>query len=216
MKTKGFLHGFTVFLIIFLPVPVFAQSTADLDARLRAVEDYLEKLPPSMATYAGSLEESINKYTKNLENGLNKYSQKLEESVESKLLGLNQKMIELDVQSGAYKKIETPTGSFLIAVNSSEPVRGGYKLSLQIGNPNYADYRDFTLRIVWGKRWDENSIVTYQQWRDSLTGSVYNFNGQLLRGKWNTVEVELIPATAEDLGYIECEMGVASIELDTR
>jgi len=219
MKTKGFRHGLTVlmlFLGVIFTIPVFAQSTADLDARLKVVEDYLEKLPPSMASYAGSLEESINNYTKNLEAGLNKYTDRLETNIETKLLGVNEKTIELDVHSQAYKKIETPTGSFLIAINDAIPIKGGYKLALQIGNPNYADFHDFTLRIVWGKSWDKNSKVTYQQWRDSLTGSVYNFNGELLKGKWNPVEVDLIPATAEDLAYIECEMGVAAIELETR
>src|SRR5262245_44533278 len=219
MKTKGFLHGLivsTMFFSVFLSIPAFAQSTADLDQRLRTVEEYLEKLPPSMTTYASSLEESINNYTKNLETGLNKYSERLERNIETKLLGINEKTIELDVRNQEYKKIDTTTGQFLISVVSAEPVKGGYKLALQIGNPNYANFRDFELRIVWGKAWNQGSSMTYQQWRDSLTGAVYNFKGDLLKGMWNPVEVELIPATAEDLAYIECEMGVAAIELETR
>lgn len=219
MITRRCLNGLSVLVVtcsVFVGAPAFSQSTADLDARLTAVEEYLEKLPPSMATYAGSLEESINSYTKNLENGLTKYSERLERSIESRLTGLSQQTIELDIEGGEYKKIETSTGSFLIAVTDAIPTKGGYKLSLQIGNANYADYRDFTLRIVWGQRWHPDSKLTYAQWRESLTGSEFNFKGQLLRGKWNSVEVELYPATNADLAYVECEMGVASIELEVR
>src|SRR6185295_4451780 len=120
MKKKWFSLGLTVVTVcaaLLFTVPAYCQSTADLDARLKAVEEYLEKLPPSMANYAGSLQDSINNYTKNLENGLNKYTDRLERNIETKLMGLNEKTIELDVETGAYKKIETPTGYFLIAVN---------------------------------------------------------------------------------------------------
>lgn len=196
---------------------VFAQqsSVEELDARLRAVEEYLDTLPPSLATYTGSLEQGINNYTKNLEEGLAKYSEHLEESLESRLLGISNKTVELSPDNRSYQKIETPTGMFFINVQDMQPVNGGYRLFLQIGNPNYADFRDFTLRLVWGKKWTPGSPLTFDQWRESLTGAKYSFKGQLARGKWNPVEVDLIPATAEDIEYIECELGVSSIELET-
>jgi hypothetical protein len=131
-------------------------------------------------------------------------------------LGISNKTVELDPKNRSYQKIETPTGIFFITIEDMEPVSGGYRLFLQIGNPNYADFRDFTLRLVWGQKWTPGSRLTYEQWRNSLTGAQYSFKGQLLRGKWNPVEVDLIPAAAEDLAYIECELGVAAIELEVR
>ena len=154
--------------------------------------------------------------TKNLELGIEKYSARLERSLESKILGLSDRTIELDPYDPSYKRIDTATGMFFISVREVEPVQGGYRLSLQIGNPNYADFRDFTLRLVWGSRWNPNSKLTYEQWRDSLTGAQYSFKGKLERGKWNPIDIEMVPATKADLAYIECELGVSSLELELR
>lgn len=209
-----------VLAIIFLSVASSSMGQqsdlADLERRLSAVEAYLDKLPPSMATYVGSLEESINNYTKNLENGLNTYSERLQKNLESQLTGLSSKTIELDLRSQAYQKIETTTGMFLISVQDMEEIAGGYRLHLRIGNPNYADFRDFTLRLVWGSQWSPNSKLTFDHWRDTLRGAQYSFKGKLERGKWNEIEVDLIPATKEELAYVECELGIGAIELEMR
>jgi hypothetical protein len=216
LMKKVIIPAFVICVGVVSLAAAQAPSNQELDARLRAVESYLDKLPPSLATYTGSLEESINRYTKNLEAGLEKYSDRLENSLESKLLGISNKTIELDINSRAYKKIDTPTGMFFVALRDYEAITGGYRLHLQIGNPNYADFRDFTIRLVWGQTWNAGSRMTFEQWRESLTGAQYSFKGKLERGKWNSVEVDLIPAKSDDLAYIECELGVASIELEVR
>ena len=209
---------FVILLLLVAPHKALAQNRQldEHEQRLRAIEEYLEKLPQSMLTYVGSLEESINRYTKDLESGLELYSQRLEKNIESQLLGISQKTIELNTSINTYQKIDTPTGQFFIAVQDIQPIEGGQRLFLQIGNPNYANFRNFTLRLVWGERWSPRSKLTYDQWRDSLTGAQYKFKGDLRKGMWNPVELDLVPARAEDLDYIECELGVESIELETR
>jgi len=197
---------------------VLAQeaSLQNHEKRLRAVEDYLETLPPSLTGYVGSLEESIEKYTKNLESGLQEYSELLETNLETRLLGLDRRRIEIDRKARSYQKIETATGMFFIATQDVAQIDGGYRLFLQIGNPHYANFKNFTLRIVWGERWFQNSSTTYQQWRNSLVGSEFKFNGRLEKGTWTPIEVDLVPAQEKDIAYIECELGVDSIELEMR
>jgi hypothetical protein len=208
----------TASLLLFVTAAASAQEAnlANHEKRLQAVESYLETLPPSLTNYVGSLEESIQRYNKNLEKGLLEYSTMLEENLENRLLGMDRRRIELNKSSRTYQKIETPTGMFFISVVDIKPIAGGFRLYLNIGNPHYADFRDFTLRLVWGSRWNAKSEVTYQQWRAGLDGAEYKFNGRLERGTWSPVELDLTPAEEKDIAYIECEMGVESIELEKR
>jgi len=218
IKTTHLITFLTISYLIFGAQNVCAQqaSLQNHEKRLQSIEEYLEKLPPSMVSYVGSLEDSINKYTKDLEVGLNEYSKKLGKDIETQILGLNQSRIELNTKSNTYQKIDTATGEFLIAVQDTRPIEGGYRMFLQIGNPNYANYRNFTIRLVWGERWNPKSKLTYEKWRAGLRGAEFSYKGKLERGTWTPVEVDLTPAKKSDLAYIECELGLGSIELELR
>ena len=222
IKMIGLLKGFfnVIFLFGILVVWSINGAWADenqlqnMDARLRTIENYLETLRPTLLNFSGNIQEGLASYTRELEKNLDAYTQQLQESLDDQLAGQQDRKVILDTRSHAFQKVVTNTGIFLISVDKMEAVSNGYRLYLQIGNINYADFRNFTLRLIWGAPWNAGSKLSREQWRQSLMGAEYSFEGRLEKGKWNSVEVDLIPASAQQMEYIECEMGVASIELE--
>ena len=116
--------------------------------------------------------------------------------------------------SSNYHSIETNTGIFLIAIEKMAQIDNGVRLFVNIGNPNFADYNDFQLRFLWGRKRSGDYGMSYEQWRTSLKGVEATFKGKLERGKWNSLTVDLVPVGQGELAYLECEMNVSSVELE--
>lgn len=204
-------------IFIFFGALVYAQQeNADLEKRVGALEKYVDTIRPTLADFSTQLEEGIKKYTEGLENSLTDYSQALQKNLEERLQGLTYQKVYLNPSSNAFQRIETNVGSFLIAVQKISAIQNGYHLTLNIANPNYADYKDFKLRLVWGRKWEPGDAVPYEKWRQSLTGAEFSFQGALEKGVWNTVEVDLTPAQEGQLAHIECEMEVTGVEMQIK
>ena len=202
--------------IVFLLTggPAFAQQDIDLlERRITAIEDYVVTLPPTLVDLSKNLNISIQKYTNDLEASLETYSKKLQYNLDQRVEGLNRKAVVLNPFSKDYQTIQTNTGTFLIAIERMEPIKGGVRLYVNIGNPNYADYRNFKLKFFWGRKRVGEYAATYGQWRQSLKGFEFTFNGKIEKGKWNAMAVDLTPVSQGDLGYLECALSVSSIEL---
>jgi len=192
-----------------------AQHTVyDIEKRVESLETYVETFQPTLDNFSTHFQKSINGYTQALEESLQGYSTKLKTDIEDRLRKANQKTVILDPLTKTYQRIETNAVSFLIAVDKMEIVEGGVRVYLIIGNPNYADFNEFKLKIFWGKQWIPTPQETYEQWRTSLTGAEFTFKRPLKRGKWTPVQVDLTPALTHELGHIECEMEISSIELE--
>ena len=192
------------------------EKLLELENRLNSLEAYVEKIQPTLVEFSDNLHESIKKYTQELEDSLNGYSQKLEANLEERLRSVDTRKVVLNPFSKAYQRIDTNSGYFLISVQDMKPIENGFRLVLHIGNPNYADFSEFKVRLFWGKAWDPNSTVSYEDWRRSLSGSEYVFQGTIKKGMWNPMEVDLVPADTAQLGYLECELVVASVELQSK
>lgn len=200
--------------LIFQDHIVFSQQQeTELEWRVQKLEKYVETFQPAISALSNNLNASIQEYTKGLELSLENYSQKLQINLDERLNAINRKVAILNPYSKSYQSIETGTGIFLISVGKVEPTATGTRLQLNIGNPNYADYQDFQLKLIWGKKWVDGINTTYEQWRQSLSGAEYTFQGRLEKGKWNTVTIDLISPDKEPLDYLECELSVSSVEL---
>jgi hypothetical protein len=127
--------------------------------------------------------------------------------------GVNKRTVVLNPYSKGYQSIETNTGYFLIAVDRVEAIDNGTRVYLHIGNPNFADYQNFKLKLIWGSPWAGEQVMSYDQWRQTLTGAEYTFQGRIEKGKWNEMAVDLTPAQGNQISYLECEMDVASVDL---
>jgi len=205
-----------IFLVLVMEGrPAYAQETdVRLERRVEALEKYVSTFQPTLVELSDNLNKSIQGYTKGLESNLNEFSKKLQMNIDERINSRDNKMVILNPFSSAFQTIQTNTGNFLIAVERVQPIENGVRLHLQIGNPNYADFSDFKLKLVWGQKWGGTSVMPYEQWRQSLNGIEYTFQGKIAKGKWNAMAVDLTPVGQGYLGHLECEMNVTSVELE--
>lgn len=201
-------------VLLFASDSAFSQqSNAALEQRIGALEDYVATIQPTLIELSNNLNDSIQQYTNGLESSLDEYSKKLQQNVDQRLDGLNSKTIVINPFSKEYQPIQTNTGTFLIAVERVEPIEGGVRLHLNVGNPNYADYQNIKLKFFWGRHRGGEYAISYDQWRRSLQGAEFTFRGRIEKGKWNAMAADLVPVNQGQLSYLECEMSVSSIEL---
>lgn len=215
MKISGILWS-----AIILTVTINSQARAqdghapDLTRRIEALEDYVDQIHPTLAEYSIRLEDGLQLYTQQLEQSLQEYSRDLETRLDARFLEVDESAIILNVDSPRFQKIETNGGSFLISVDRAERREEGFRLHLSIGNINFADYRNFSLKIFWGSPYRAHLYERFEDWRQTLRGAEYTFQGKLMRGTWNNVHVDLIPATHADISYLECSMRISAVELE--
>lgn len=209
----GFLGMIAIILFSVSDTAFSQQSDEVLERRVEALEDYVATIQPTLIELSENLNSSIQQYTKDLESSLETYSRKLQQSLDLRLDGLNDKTIVLNPFTKAYQTIQTNTGIFLIAVERIEPIEDGVRLHVNIGNPNYADYQNFKLKFIWGPKRAGEYAGAYDKWRQTLQGVEFTFNGKIEKGKWNAMAIDLVPVAQGQLGYLECEMVVSSVEL---
>jgi len=167
------------------------QKVMELDARLTAIEKYLENLPVALGDI----------------------SQNILENVDRKLLVESGKIVSLDLVSQEFSKVDTNVGTFLVAIGKREKTKNRCILYLQVGNPHAVTFKGATMKIRWGSQWNPDSInQTYQQWRESLIGYEYSYSGELKSGQWTEIAVELVPVD-DKFEYVEFQMDVNSVEL---
>ncbi len=149
-----------------------------------------------------------------LQTGINDFSKTLVRNVDQQLQLAKSRSVVINPLSRKVSKIETNTGTFLLAVSRMEKIDKGYRLYLQIGNTNAATYGDVKFRFFWGSAMPESSADNaYEKWRQSLTGAEFAYTGTLEAGVWTDIAVELKPSEYNQLQYVECEMEVNTVKL---
>ena len=138
------------------------KKISDLEVRVQALEAYVEKLNTN----------------------LNVFSKDLLSQIDMKVKAGSDKIVGINPGSKTFTKVETNSGMFLIAVNKFQRTEEGYRLLLNIGNPNAAIYNGMRFKLRWGKRWDADSIIKYDAWRASLISGEYTYGGELPPGQW--------------------------------
>lgn len=182
---------------LLLPVIAFAESTSTTK-----VDDLKKRV--------AVLEENF----QDLQTGINDFSKTLVHSVSQQLQEAKSTSVVINPLSRKVSKIETNTGTFLLAVSRMDKIEGGYRLYLQVGNTNAATYGDVKFRLFWGNTLNTaNKDVTYEKWRQSLSGAEFAYTGTLEAGVWTDIAVDLKPVEYDQLKYIECEMEVNTVKL---
>lgn len=216
-KSKSFFFASLImFFICAFSGIVYAQSIENLEERVSSVENYLETIQPSLADFSKNMQLSIAEYTKGLEQSLERYSKSLQFDLENRFAALDKKKVILDPYSQSFQRVDTNTGIFLISISKVTKTDRGLRLHLNVGNPNFADYKDFKVKLFWGPAWSEGGRQSYEEWRGSLTGTEFSFKGLLQKGMWNPVEVDIGAMSERDIEYIECEMEVLSVEMSLK
>lgn len=194
---KKFVHPAGSFLIALFAVtvsPAFAQNVKidDLRNRVAAMEDYSQKLQTAM----------------------NEFSKSLVANVDQQLQMARSKAVTLNPMSRKVTRIDTNIGMFLISVQRMDKIDKGYRVYLQIGNPNSASYGDVKIRMFWGTKPEGAALgVEYTKWRQTLAGAEYVYSGTLESGTWTDIAVDVKPAEFDQVQYLECEMEVNTVKL---
>ena len=187
-----------------------------LKGRVRQLEDYIGGLESRLQGMESSLENNFNKFQDGVKSGLEVYSRDLQINVNDQIRAFDDSTAVLDIVSKSYQKIDTNSGYFLIAIRKVQPVVGGYRLTVNIGNPNFADYSGIKLNMRWGKKYEPGPAISYDQWRQTLAGAQYSYNAKLNHGTWVEFTIDVPAESTAHLGYIECGMDVQNVELNIR
>ena len=214
VKKSIFIQFSLILTMILLLCPqVMAQT---LEKRVNALEEYVETFQPTLIEFSDELQNNIQKYTKGLEQSLQTYSNSLQSQVNSHLKQMKRKSINLDPNTPAFQSVETNAGSFLISVDRVEKMpSGAFRVFLNIGNYNFADYNGFKIKLIWGTKFYPGFAQKMDDWRDTLRGTEYTFDGTLYKGAWNQVEVDIEAKDSGELAHIEFELTVLSVELQS-
>lgn len=215
MKLNGYSLLLTVFVFLAAVTSVSAQTQdAELEKRVEALENYVQDFQPQLRKFTDEVTNSARGYSQGLESSLSNYYLKLQANVDARLDALNSRVVVLNTSGKSFQRIDTEAGVFLISVVKKEKLENGIRLTLDIGNINFADYKDYKLTLSWGKNWSGNPEDSRTAWRQSLKAAEFSFQGVLTKGVWNSVKVDLIPANPDEIEHIECEMEVSTVLLD--
>ncbi|MBP9853642.1 MAG: DUF3251 domain-containing protein [Candidatus Omnitrophica bacterium] len=193
-----------------------AYAQNNVENRVQALEEYVETFQPTLVKFSEELQNNIQDYTKQLEQNLENFSAGLQTQVNTQIKELKRGVIVLDPSTPAFQSVDTNGGQFLVSIDRVEQMpSGSFRLYLNIGNLNNADYKGFKINIVWGKKFYAGYTQKIEEWRDTLKGAEYTFDGTLTRGAWNQAQLDIQVPDSSDLGYIEFEMVVLSVELQS-
>lgn len=191
------------------------DNKADLEERVHAIENYIEGFQPALNKFSEDMENSARTYNQGLESSLNKYYLKLQNTLNQRLNTLDNRIVVLDTSGKTFQRLDTDAGMFLISIEKTEKIDNGIRLHMNIGNINFADYGDYKIKLVWGKKWTGGEQGdSYFIWKQSLTGAEFLFKGVLMKGVWNPVKLDLVPADLNQIEYMECGMTVSTVILD--
>jgi hypothetical protein len=106
----------------------------------------------------------------------------------------------------------------LVSVEEAAAYLNGYTIRLSIGNPSYATYADYKLKVKWNNLydWGKYTETSYQEWNKSTQEKEISFPESLQPGAWNSVDVILAPVSADQLGYLTLSMNTSMVRLHTR
>lgn len=219
MRMLGIAAVFLISVVNFVAAQNTEELLGEIDTlkgRVRQLEDYIGSLESRLQGMESSLQNNFNKFQDGVRSGLESYSRDLQINVNDQIRAFDDSTAVLDIVSKSYQKIDTNSGYFLIAIRKIEPVTGGYRLTVNIGNPNYASYSGVKLDMRWGKRYEPSPALSYEQWRQTLIGSQYSYNAKLNPGTWIEFSIDVPADSTAQLGYIECGMDVQNVELNIR
>ena len=137
----------------------------------------------------------------------------------------------LDPSAKGYSFINTDKGIFLFSVDNVTPYLDGHKVTLRIGNPMYATFTGFKLRVLYGRRPPlmptadiakssaENQAANQKWWQDrqdwakAVRTTDVSFTDTLEPGSWNMVDFTLADTKPEDVAYLEVAIFTDTISL---
>lgn len=114
--------------------------------------------------------------------------------------------------SSGFSRIDTPNGFFLVSVKRLTPYADGHKITLSIGNPLAASYKDIKVKIRWGKRYNR-AFGKYSDWEKTFHETEETILGRTAAGAWNDRTIVLSPSSPEEIGDIRVSLDTNTVSL---
>ena len=127
-----------------------------------------------------------------------------------------QTAVSLDPASmNVYQRLDSNSLQFLVSLSSVVPYLNGYKAVIDIGNPSTARFKGVKIKCQWSKPydWSKYSTDSYNAWKAAIHSSVTDVSNDISPGSWNPVEIILLPASQEELGYFEVSIESNTVSL---
>ncbi len=203
------------FFICWASIVLAQQNPTELEERVQAVENYIEGFQPTLNKFSEDMQNTVHTYNLGREADLNKYYLKLQDKLDQRLSTLDNRSIVLDTSGKTFQRLDTDSGMFLISIEKMERIENGVRIHMNIGNINFADFANYKIKLIWGKKWTGGEVGdSYAVWRDGLTGAEFHFQGALIKGVWNPVNLDLVSANLSQIEYTECGMSVSTVILE--
>jgi len=130
---------------------------------------------------------------------------------------LRRKVVALEVDSPpksasftpsdpAYQRIVAESGpEFLVSLQDVTAYANGFKVKFNFGNPAAADFENVTVELRWGRAHPgaDAKEEALTQWADSFKTGTQTITKRLRGGSWNPVELNLTPATPDQIEDIQ-------------
>ncbi len=127
-----------------------------------------------------------------------------------------QSEVALDpARMNVYQRIDSDPLQFLISLSSINPYLNGYKAIVDVGNPSTAHFKGVKIKCEWSKPYDWSKYTegSYKAWKSVIHSSITDVSNDISPGSWNPVEIILLPATQEELGYFQVSIESNSVSL---
>ena len=105
-----------------------------------------------------------------------------------------------------FQPVRTNYGVLLILYQDAQKIGNGYKLTFKIGNPYLMKFNGLKGKIEWEPKVDYERAKNDEEYSKSMTGRTHSkdftLSTDIYAGAWNTVTINISPATEEDIGVI--------------
>jgi len=120
----------------------------------------------------------------------------------------------------SYQKVEANVGTFLVVLEDIQPYLDGQRITLLIGNMNYATFDGVTLKVSWGlrsplhrKSKSPEPWKAWKEYRDSKQSKEVKLTDKLRPGAWNKVRFNIAPAKAGEFGELDVRITTGLVSL---
>jgi len=184
------------------------QQDEDQNRRLAALESQIHRLD----TLSSNEVEAI-KY-------LNDQISPLQQSIWQLQRSTGGSYTEVDLAStGGYVPVRGRFGVFLVSVKNVEPYLDGYRVTFEVGNPQYATFSNLKIKTVWGSKFEyskaTNDVNYVENYNASLKRKEFSQADKLLPGSWNKVSIVLSPAKSDELAAFSISFDAETVSLST-
>ena len=116
---------------------------------------------------------------------------------------------------GVFQRLDSNPLQFLVSLKSVTPYLNGYKLVIDVGNPSTAHFSGVKIKCKWNAsyNWATYSAASYKAWEAAMHTSETEVQNDISPGSWNPVDVILLPATSEEMGYLAVSIESSSASL---